>query len=116
MGVEVGTSRLWKRAEELGISRLLFVNMLDRERADFFRALEQLQEQLSERCVAVHLPIGSEHELTGIVDLLHMCAYTSPDGEARRPEPGPDPGRDGGRWSPSTARSCSTRSSRPTRR
>jgi elongation factor G len=90
MGVEVGTSRVWKRGEELGIARLLFVNMLDRERADFFRALSQLQEQLSERCVAVHLPIGVEHEMTGIVDILHMCAYASPDG-AKEPEPGPIP-------------------------
>ena len=54
--------------------------MLDRERADFFRTLEQFREQLSERCVAVQLPIGSEHELTGIVDLLHMTAYMSPEG------------------------------------
>src|SRR5687767_4094566 len=90
MGVEVGTTRLWKRAEELGIARVLFVNMLDRERADFFRGLGQLQEQISERCVAVHLPVGSEHELTGIVDVLHMCAYTSPDG-AKEGEPGPIP-------------------------
>ena len=90
MGVEVGTTRVWGRAEELGIARVLFVNMLDRERADFFRALGQLQEQLSERCVAVHLPIGSEHELTGIVDVLHMCAYTSPGG-GKEGEPGPIP-------------------------
>ena len=55
--------------------------MLDRERADFFRVLGALQEQLSEHCVAIHLPIGAEHELTGIVDLLHMCAYTSPEGQ-----------------------------------
>ncbi len=81
MGVEVQTSRVWERAEQLGLPRVFFVNMLDRERADFFRALEQLREQLSERCVAVHLPIGSEHELTGIVDLLHMKAYTSPEAE-----------------------------------
>jgi elongation factor G len=81
MGVEVQTSRVWERAEQLELPRVFFVNMLDRERADFFRALEQLREQLSERCVAVHLPIGSEHELTGIVDLLHMTAYTSPEGE-----------------------------------
>jgi elongation factor G len=81
MGVEVGTSRLWTRASELELARLLFVNMLDRERADFFRALTAIQEQLSEKCVAVHLPIGAEHELTGIVDVLHMCAYMSPDGE-----------------------------------
>src|SRR5687767_5845071 len=90
MGVEVGTTRVWKRADELGLARVLVVNMLDRERADFFRALGQLQEQLSERCVAVHLPIGSEHELTGIVDVLHMCAYTSAEG-AKEDEPGPIP-------------------------
>jgi elongation factor G len=80
MGVEVGTGRAWKRAEELGLSRLVFVNMLDRERADFERTLGQLQAQLSPRCVAVHLPIGAEHDLAGIVDVLHMCAYTSPNG------------------------------------
>ena len=87
MGFEVGTSRAWKLASELGLSRVVFVNMLDRERADFFRTLEQLRSQLSTHCVAVHLPIGSEHELTGIVDVLHMCAYTSPEG-GKEGEPG----------------------------
>jgi elongation factor G len=81
MGVEVQTNRVWDRAEALELPRLVFVNMLDRERADFYRALDQLRSQLSERCVAIHLPIGSEHELTGIVDLLHMTAYTSPEGD-----------------------------------
>src|ERR687887_17463 len=81
MGVEVQTSRMWSRADDLGLSRVLVVNMLDRERADFQRTLGQLQSQLSERCVAVPLPIGSEHELRGIVDLLHMKAYMSPEGE-----------------------------------
>jgi elongation factor G len=81
MGVEVGTSRMWQRASELGLARLLFVNMLDRERADFFRSLNSIKEQLDEKCVAVHFPIGSEHELTGIVDVLHMCAYMSPEGQ-----------------------------------
>jgi elongation factor G len=81
MGVEVQTSRVWERATSLELPRVVFVNMLDRERADFYRALEQFRSQLSERCVAVHLPIGSEHELTGIVDVLHMCAYMSPDGQ-----------------------------------
>jgi len=80
MGVEVNTSRVWARAEEYELSRLVFVNMLDRERADFFRVLNAAREQLSDRCVAIHLPIGSEHELTGIVDLLHMCAYLDPSG------------------------------------
>ncbi|MDQ3778317.1 MAG: elongation factor G [Actinomycetota bacterium] len=80
MGVEVQTNRIWSRAEELGLARVLFVNMLDRERADFYRVVEQLRGAFSTRCVAVHLPIGSEHELTGIVDVLHMRAYTSPEG------------------------------------
>src|SRR5580765_8714690 len=90
MGVEVNTARVWARAEELELSRVVFVNMLDRERADFYRVLASLQEQLSERCVAIQLPIGSEHELTGIVDLLHNCAYLDPEG-GREGEPSPVP-------------------------
>jgi elongation factor G len=80
MGVEVNTSRVWQRAEEQELSRVLFVNMLDRERADFFRVLEAARQQLSDRCVAIQLPIGAEHELKGVVDLLHMCAYMDPSG------------------------------------
>src|SRR5215468_1680607 len=90
MGVEVNTSRVWNRAEALGLSRVLFVNMLDRERADFYRVLASLKEQLSSRCVAIQLPIGAEHELTGIVDLLHNCAYMDPSG-AREGDPVPIP-------------------------
>jgi len=90
MGVEVGTSRAWRLAEELGLARVVFVNMLDRERADFFRTLDQLNSQLSPHCVAVHIPIGSEHDLGGVVDVLHMCAYTSPEG-GKEGEPGPIP-------------------------
>jgi elongation factor G len=91
MGVEVGTTRAWKLADELGLARVVFVNMLDRERAAFFRTLEQLRTQLSTQCVAVHLPIGVEHEVSGIVDVLHMCAYASPEG-GKEEEPGPIPG------------------------
>jgi elongation factor G len=80
-GVEVQTTRLWERAERLGLCRVLFVTMLDRERADFFAALEQLRGQLSSRCVAVQIPIGHEHELEGIVDLFHMRAYMDPGGD-----------------------------------
>ncbi len=80
-GVEVQTTRSWERCNELGISRLLLVNMLDRERADFFGTYEQLRAQLSERCIAIEIPIGQEHELSGVVDLLHMRAYDSPEGE-----------------------------------
>ncbi|HET6944265.1 MAG TPA: elongation factor G [Gaiellaceae bacterium] len=88
MGVEVNTTRVWRRSDEYGLSRVVFVNMLDRERADFFRVLEAVRAQLSDRCVAIQLPIGAEHEVTGIVDLLHMCAYLDPSGGK---EGGPQP-------------------------
>ena len=90
MGVEVNTARAWSCSEELELSRVVVVNMLDRERADFFRTLAALRENLSDRCVAIQLPIGAEHEVTGIVDLLHNCAYLDPGG-ASESDPVPIP-------------------------
>jgi elongation factor G len=75
MGAEVTTTRLWERAAELGLARLLFVNMLDRERADFYRALESLKAAFGQHVVATEIPIGAEHELEGVVDLIDMKAY-----------------------------------------
>src|SRR2546429_1938203 len=75
MGVEVNTDRLWQRAAELGLARLVFVNMLDRERADFFRALDSLKSAFGAHAVATEIPIGSEHEVRGVIDLIDMKAY-----------------------------------------
>jgi elongation factor G len=75
MGVEVHTTRLWQRAAELDLARLLFVNMLDRERADFFRTLESLKSAFGPHVVATEIPIGSEHEISGLIDLVDMMAY-----------------------------------------
>ncbi len=75
MGVEVHTERLWRRADGEGLARLVFVNMLDRERADFFRALESLKEAFGPHVVATEIPIGSEHEVVGVVDLIDMKAF-----------------------------------------
>jgi elongation factor G len=75
MGVEVSTDRLWQRAAERGLARLVFVNMLDRERADFFRTLDSLKEAFGPHAVATEIPIGAEHELRGIVDLIDMKAF-----------------------------------------
>ena len=75
MGVEVGTTRLWRRAAELDLARMLFVNMLDRERADFYRTLEQLKAAFGPHVVASEIPIGSEHDLQGVIDLVDMRAY-----------------------------------------
>jgi elongation factor G len=75
MGVEVTTSRLWARAAELDIARMLFVNMLDRERADFYRTLEQLKRAFGPHVVATEIPIGSEHDVEGVIDLVDMKAF-----------------------------------------
>ncbi len=75
MGVEVHTTRLWQRAAELDLARLVFVNMLDRERADFFRTLDSLKSAFGQHVVATEIPIGSEHEVTGVIDLVDMKAY-----------------------------------------
>jgi elongation factor G len=76
MGVEVHTERLWERADREGLARLVFVNMLDRERADFFRALDSLKEAFGAHVVATEIPIGSEHEVRGVIDLIDMKAFT----------------------------------------
>src|SRR5437764_10201676 len=75
MGLEVHTNRLWQRAAELDLARLLFVNMLDRERADFFRTLDSLKSAFGPHVVATEIPIGSEHEVSGLIDLVDMKAY-----------------------------------------
>jgi elongation factor G len=80
MGVEISTRRLWERAQELGVARLVYVNMLDRERADFFRTLDSLKEAFGPHVVATEIPIGSEQDVTGLIDLVDMKAYTYTDG------------------------------------
>jgi elongation factor G len=97
MGVEVSSTRLWARAAELDIARMLFVNMLDRERADFFRTLDQLKRAFGPHAVATEIPIGVEHDIDGVIDLVDMKAHRQdsadragwseipiPDGEAAR--------------------------------
>src|SRR5262245_31840385 len=87
MGVEVHTERLWNRADTEGLARLVFVNMLDRERADFFRALESLQSAFGSHVVATEIPIGSEHEVSGVIDLIDMKAFVAQSEERGAPEP-----------------------------
>jgi elongation factor G len=82
MGVEVHTERLWASADAEGLARLVFVNMLDRERADFFRALDSLKDAFGPHVVATEIPIGTEHEVRGVVDLIDMKAFEY-DGEGR---------------------------------
>jgi elongation factor G len=87
MGVEVHTDRLWQRADREGLARLVFVNMLDRERADFFRALESLQNAFGNHVVATEIPIGKEHEIRGVIDLIDMKAFVATSEGRGAPEP-----------------------------
>ena len=86
--------------------RLVFVNMLDRERADFFRALDSLKAAFGQHVVATEIPIGSEHEVRGVIDLIDMKAFVVRGRGARRPRAaGRDPRRAARRRPRSTARS-----------
>ena len=112
MGVEVSTQRLWERAAELDIARMVFVNMLDRERADFFRTLDSLKTAFGPHAVATEIPIGSEQDVRGVVDLVDMKAYEYDRDRAARTAAR---SRSPTRWSRrrrSTATSSWTRSAR----
>jgi elongation factor G len=82
MGVEAGTERLWARAAGLDLARMVCVNMLDRERADFFSTLEALKTAFGPHVVATEIPIGVERDVRGVIDLVDMRAYET-TGEGR---------------------------------
>ncbi|MFQ5881588.1 MAG: elongation factor G [Candidatus Methylomirabilales bacterium] len=75
-GVKVQTEKVWAYAEEYGLPVLFFVNKMDRERADFFRTIEDLRKSLNPAAIPLQLPIGAETGFSGLVDLLTMKAYT----------------------------------------
>jgi elongation factor G len=74
-GVKVQTEQAWEFADEFNQARLIFVNKLDRERADFRRTLEDIAKSFSIKPVIVQLPIGAEAKFRGVVDLIGMQAY-----------------------------------------
>ncbi len=87
-GVEVGTEQVWAYSEEAGLPRLIFINKMDRENADFYRTVKQLQARFGSRCLPVQLPIGAHTDFQGVVDLLTMKSYTgSPSKEGEVPAP-----------------------------
>ena len=82
-GVQVQTEKVWKFATEYALPRVAVINRLDRERADFFRALESLQKRLKGRLAPFQIPIGSEAGFSGVVDLISMKALITADGKAK---------------------------------
>jgi len=86
-GVEVQTEKVWQFAEEFKLPRAVVINKLDRERASFERALESVHGAFGRAAVPVHLPIGSEREFRGYIDLITMTAYTyEPGGNGKGKE------------------------------
>ncbi len=83
-GVEVATERMWKYAEDLGQPVLFHVNKMDRENSDFETVLESLGKYFGQSVVALHMPIGTEHDFAGVVDLVDGKAYRyTQDGDGK---------------------------------
>jgi elongation factor G len=74
-GVEVGTEQAWRYAVERGLARVVFVNKMDRENADWRKSLDSVMTVLGKTCAPLQIPIGSQHSFNGIIDLLNMKAY-----------------------------------------
>ena len=73
-GVEPQSENVWRQAETYGVPRIAFVNKMDRQGADFLNVVGMMKERLKANAVAIQLPIGSEDNFTGIIDLLTMKA------------------------------------------
>jgi len=80
-GVEVGTEQMWSDAEKGNLPRLIFVNKMDRDNADFLSTLKVIQAKLSPKCLPLQLPIGSQKDFQGIIDLVNMKAYIGTDSQ-----------------------------------
>ncbi|VBB47576.1 Elongation factor G [uncultured Desulfatiglans sp.] len=74
-GVKIGTEKVWAFAEEQALPKVVFINKLDRERADFFKVLGEAEDILQAKMTPVFLPIGAEDQFSGIIDLIKMKAY-----------------------------------------
>jgi elongation factor G len=80
-GAEVGTELTWSYLNERSLPRLVVVNKMDRENANFDKALQSLREHFAGAIVALQVPIGKEHDFRGVVDLMQMKAFVGPKGE-----------------------------------
>jgi elongation factor G len=78
-GVEFQTQKVWEVADEFNLPRIIFINRMDRERADFSKALASIKEKFKKKVTPVCLPIGAEDKFTGIIDLMSFKAYLFSD-------------------------------------
>ena len=79
MGVEPQSETVWRQADKYGVPRICFINKINQTGGDFYKSLDSIHERLSKRAYPIHLPIGFEQGINGIIDLLEMKAYTYSD-------------------------------------
>ncbi|HEX7963252.1 MAG TPA: elongation factor G [Candidatus Saccharimonadales bacterium] len=76
MGVESQSETVWRQADKYGVPRICFINKINQTGGDFYKSLESIHNRLSKRAFPIHLPIGFEQSVNGVVDLVTMKAYT----------------------------------------
>ena len=76
MGVEAQSETVWRQANKYGVPRICFVNKINQIGGDFYKSLDSIHRRLSKNAVPIHLPIGFEKDINGVVDLVDMKAYT----------------------------------------
>ena len=79
MGVEAQSETVWRQANKYGVPRLCFINKINQTGGDFYKSLESIHTRLSKQAFPIHLPIGFEKDVCGVVDLVEMKAYTYKD-------------------------------------
>ena len=85
-GVQVGTEMVWGYCEEAKLPRLIFINKMDRENADFFKVVDEIRARLGNRCLPLQAAIGAASGFQGVVDLLAMKAYTGSGAQTKEAE------------------------------
>jgi len=91
MGVEAQTETVWRQANKYGVPRICFINKINQIGGDFYKSLETIHARLSKHALPIHLPIGFEKDINGVVDLVDMKAYTYADYTDKELVPGDIP-------------------------
>lgn len=76
MGVEAQSETVWRQADKYGVPRICFVNKINQTGGDFYKSLKSIRKRLNKNAMPIHLPIGFEKDICGVVDLIDMKAYT----------------------------------------
>src|SRR3954452_17810477 len=75
MGVESQSETVWRQADKYNVPRICFINKINQTGGDFYKSLESIHNRLSKRAFPIHLPIGFEQSVSGVVDLINMKSY-----------------------------------------